>query len=211
MKKLVLMALSICLVSGACAQTPKTIKLDAPNKQRGEVTMQAFEKRRSTREYADRKLSPQDLSDLLWATNGMNRPAESKHTSPTARNKQEIDIYACFEDGAYYYDAKSHELQMVTEADVRTHIAAVQPFAATAPVCLVIVADMDKVGDNSELSREWAAVDAGIVSQSISLFCAGCGFGTVPRGYMNKEDLHKALGLRENQVIYLNHPVGYFK
>ncbi len=211
MKKLVTMALAVCLASGACAQTPKTIKLNAPDTQRGEVTMQAFQKRQSTREYADRELSMQDLSDLLWATIGMNRPDQNKHTSPTARNKQEIEIYACFKDGAYYYDAKAHELQLVTEADVRAHIAGSQPFAATAPVCLVIVADMDKVGDDSPLSREWAAVDAGIVSQSISLFCAGCGFGTVPRGYMNKEDLHKALNLRESQVIYLNHPVGYLK
>lgn len=70
---------------------------------------------------------------------------------------------------------------------------------------------MKKVGDNSETARTWAALDAGIVSQSISLFCAGCGFVTVPRGYMDKDNLHKALRLREDQVIFLNHPVGYFK
>lgn len=206
-----MMALAICLASGACGQQAETIKLNAPDKHRGEVTMQAFEKRRSTREYSDRKLSPQDLSDLLWATIGMNRPEQGKHTSPTARNKQEIEVYACFEDGAYLYDAKAHELRLVANADVRAHVAGSQAFAATAPVCLVIVADMDKVGDDSEQARTWAAVDAGIVSQSISLFCAGCGLGTVPRGLMDKENLHKALKLRENQVIYLNHPVGYFK
>lgn len=206
-----MMALAICLVSGANGQAAKTIKLNAPDTKRGAATMQAFEKRKSTREYSDRKLSMQDLSDLLWAANGINRPAESKRTSPTARNKQEIDIYACFEDGAYLYDAKTNELKLVTDTDVRGYVAGQQAFAKTAPVCLVIVADMDKAGDNNEMSRTWAALDAGIVSQSISLFCAGCGFGTVPRGFMDKDNLHKALKLRQNQVIFLNHPVGYFK
>lgn len=129
MKKLLVILFATFIAAGVSAQPAKTIKLNAPNKQRGEVTMQAFEKRKSTREYADRKLSQQDLSDLLWAANGMNRPSESKHTSPTARNKQEIDLYVCMAEGAYFYDAKAGELKLVTEEDVRGHVAGSQPFA----------------------------------------------------------------------------------
>ena len=211
MKKLMMMLLGIVLVSGASGQAAKTVKLNAPNKARGAATMQALEKRKSTREFADRKLSLQDLSDLVWAANGMNRPAEGKRTSPTARNMQEIDLYVCMAEGAYLYDAKANELKLVTEEDVRPHVAGSQPFAKNAPVCLVIVADLTRAGGNTEMSRIFSAMDAGIVSQSISLFCAGCDFATVPRGFMDKENLAKALKLGENLLIHLNHPVGYFK
>lgn len=173
--------------------------------------MQAFEQRRSTREFADRKLAPQDLSDLMWAANGMNRPDESKHTSPTARNRQQIMLYVVMAEGAYFYDSKAHELHLVTTDDLRSYVAGPQAFAATAPVSIVIVADMEKAGGNDERARIWSGMDAGIVSQSISLFCSGCGFATVPRALMDHENLHKGLKLGEHHIIYLNHPVGYFK
>ena len=211
MKKLLVILFAAFLATGISAQPAKTVKLNAPNKQRGESTMQALEKRKSTREYAARELSLQDLSDLLWAANGMNRPADNKRTAPTAMNKQEIDVYVIKPEGAYLYDAKAHELKLVIAKDLREFAADRQAFAKEAPVILLIVADMGRVGGNSEAFGVFAAIDAGIVSQNISLFCAGCGFGTVPRGYMNKEALAKELGLGESYQLYLNHPVGYFK
>lgn len=211
MKKLLVMLLATCFVGGAAAQERKTIKLDAPNKHRGETTMQAFEKRKSTREFATTKLSMQDISDLVWAANGYNRPADKKRTAPTAMNRQEIDIYVCMHDGAYLYDAEAHELKLVTAEDVIPHIAANQTSINDAPVCILIVANMNRAGGNTESARIWTAYDAGNVSQNISIFCAGCGFATVPRGFMNKEKLAEALGLDSSHVLHLNHPVGYFK
>ena len=53
-------------------------------------------------------------------------------------------------------------------------------------------------------------MDAGIVSQNISLACAGLGLATVPRGTMDKASLAKKLRLKDSQVLLLNHPVGHF-
>lgn len=211
MKKLLITLLAACSVSGAAAQELKTIKLDAPDKHRGVATMQAFDKRRSTREFSTAMLSMQDLSDLVWAANGYNRPADKKRTAPTAMNRQEIDIYVCMRDGAYLYDAGSHELRQVTTENVIPHIAANQASVNDAPVCILIVADMGRAGGDNEGSRMWTAYDAGIVSQNISIFCAGCGFATVPRGFMDKKKIAEALGFDGSKVIHLNHPVSYFK
>lgn len=71
-----------------------------------------------------------------------------------------------------------------------------------APVCLVLVTDT---------AEPWAAIDAGIVSQNISLFCSGTGLPTYPRASMNKEPLAKALKLTSSQTPMLYHPVGYKK
>lgn len=209
MKKLFMMFIGTCLVAGCNAQPAQTIKLQTPNKNRGESTMQAFEKRKSTREFADRALSTQDLSDLVWAANGINRPADNKRTAPTAMNKQEIDLYVILPEGAYRYDPAAHQLDLVVAEDLRPAVAGSQDFAKNAPACLLIVADLDRAGGQN--SQMWTAYDAGIVSQNISLFCAGCGLATVPRAFMDKDALAKSLNLSENQLIHLNHPVGYFK
>lgn len=195
----------------SCAQAQsKDIKLNQPNLDRSTTMMKAFEQRRSTREYSQRELSLQDLSDLLWAAWGYNRPAEKKRTAPTAQNKQEIEVYVLTKEGAYLYNAEVPQLQLIAEGDMRDIIAN-QPFAKQAPVNIVIVSDMNRYGSTDAGAMTMSAIDAGIVSQNISLFCAGAGLATVPRGGLDKAKIAQALGLGEKQIVQLSHPVGYFK
>lgn len=207
MKKFLLLSMAICLVWQVEAQEKKSIKLNVPDVKRGLSVMAAFKNRQSVREFADKALSLQDLSDLLWAAVGVNRPESGKRTAPSALNKQEIDVYVCMPDGAYLYDAKEHVLNLIAKGDYRKLVAASQEWAKTAPLAVVIVADMNKFNGESLMP----AVDAGIVSQNISLFCAGTGLVTVPRGTMDANQLEKILKLREGQRVILNHPVGYPK
>ena len=62
-----------------------------------------------------------------------------------------------------------------------------------------------------DLKYEWGAIDAGIVSQNISLFCAATGLKTRPRASMDKEKVKELLKLKDTQYVLLNHPVGYAK
>lgn len=55
------------------------------------------------------------------------------------------------------------------------------------------------------------ALDAGIVSENIALFCAGMGLATVPRMTMDQNELRKSLKLKDSQYPLLNNPVGYRK
>lgn len=171
----------------------KTMKLNPPNLNRGEVLMQAFAKRKSTKECSDRELSLQDLSDLLWAANGINRPESGKRTAPSAMNKQDVKVYVCLKGGSYLYNHKTHSLDFLTGDDARP---------ADAPIVLVLVTD----GNDT-----WAALDAGIVSQNISIFCSGANLADYPRASMDQDVLRKALKLNEGQILMLCHPIGYFK
>jgi hypothetical protein len=74
--------------------------------------MEALAKRHSAREFATKELSPQMLSNLLWAAYGVNRPDKGR-TAPSALNAQEIDIYVALPTGAYLYDASANQLQLV--------------------------------------------------------------------------------------------------
>jgi len=84
-----------------------------------------------------------------------------------------------------------------------------QEFAKSAPVSLVIVADMDKFKSNDRRAQTMVSVDAGIVCQNINIYCEAVGLVTVPRATMDHDAIRKLLGLNENQIPLLNNPVGY--
>ena len=174
--------------------------------------MKALSERQSTREYASKALSLADLSDLLWAANGINRPESGKRTAPSALNKQDVDVYVILPEGSYVYDAKNHQLNLVSEGDHRDAVAGGQTFVKAAPVSLVLVSDVSLFDDAQKPQNQVVgAMDVGIVSQNISLFCANAKLATVPRGSMDATQLKKVLKLKDSQIPMLNHPVGYFK
>jgi hypothetical protein len=190
------------------AQEMKTITLLNPDKKRGLSLMEALDVRASVREWSAEKLLLQDLSDLLWAANGINRPAEGKRTASSAQNAQDIDIYAFMDDGIYLYDAQKHVLNQVIGGDYRALSG-----KTDAPVTLVLITDISKFrGNNDSLKIGWADMDAGIVSQNISLFCAATGMKTRPKaGFPGAARIRELLKLKDTQYILLNHPVGYLK
>jgi len=176
------------------------ITLPAPQTDGGKPLMQALAARKSARQFADRALAPQTLSNLLWAAYGFNRP--DKRTAPSARNKQEMEVYVFLKDGVYLYDAKANKLLQKAAGDHRA-TAGTQAFVATAPVNLVLVADL------SALDRELLHADCGFISQNVYLFCASEGLATVVRAGVDKPALAKLLGLRDQQEALYNQCIGY--
>ncbi len=227
--------LLVPVLSWGQAQELKTIKLDEPNKTRGLPVMEAFALRASVREWSDKDLSLQDLSDLLWAADGINRP-DGKRTAPSAMNAQDVDIYVLMKDGAYLYDAAAHALKPIVAGDHRSGIAMARPGGpgakpqaappgvkpegkpgpggppTPAPVLLILVSDISRFRMGETAGKlEIAALDAGIVSQNIALFCAGTGLATRPRASMDKAKIKELLKLTDTQYPLLNMPVGHKK
>ncbi|KAA6314848.1 hypothetical protein EZS27_034604 [termite gut metagenome] len=102
---------------------------------------------------------------------------------------------------------------LVSEGDYRAAVAGDgQGFVKSAPLSIILVSELSRLGDakNSQ-TQLMGAVDVGIVSQNIALFCAGAGLATVPRASMNRDLLKSALKLKDSQLLLINQPVGYFK
>ena len=210
MRKLLFTIAASLLLVTMYAQNMKAVKLNTPDKARGTSVMKALSDRHSDREFAVKELSLQDLSDLLWAANGINRP-DGKRTAPSALNKQDIDVYVIMKEGAYLYDAKDNSLQPVAAGDHRAAVAGGQDFVKSAPVSLVLVSDLSRVGSVTDQVKLMAAVDAGTVCQNINIFCAATGLATVPRASMDQAALKQILKLTESQLPIMNNPVGYPK
>lgn len=185
------------------------VKLPSPNFQRQMLPfMETLLKRKSTRSYSPEPLSLQDLSDLLWAAQGKNRD-NGRLTSPTAKNCQEIAMYAFFPEDVSLYDPQTHSLKTIATGDHRDIVADTQNFPKTAPVILLMVGDMAKYGAYTEHAYIMVHSDGGIVSENINLFCAAAGLCTVTRGIMDIDALGKLLNLTKDQIPILNNPVGY--
>lgn len=194
----------------------KNIKLNPPDKKRGLPFMEALSVKASVRDFSDKELSLQDLSDLAWAANGINRPDSKKTTASSAMNSQDVDVYYFMQSGVYVYDVARHQLKYLMDGDYRARIVRPRPGSTTPPsvppVLLLLISDMSRFKfGSSEMKRECAALDAGIVSQNISLFCAATGLKTVPRLGTDRAKVTELLHLTEAQYILLNHPVGYAK
>ncbi len=208
MKQILLMA--VMIIATACSAQNGN-KLPAPNlKRQTRSVMETYKQRKSERSFSTKELSRQDLADLLWAAQGVNRE-DGKLTMPSCMNWQEIRLYVFDQKGVSLYDPKSHSLQNVAEGDKRQLIAGRQDFVMQAPVSLLLVADLEKDGHADARSREMAAVDAGICTQNICLFCAAAGLSTVPRASMEHDKIVELLGLTQNQIPMMNCPVGYPK
>lgn len=195
-------------IGSAQAQELKSVKLLNPDKERGLPFMEALSIKASVREWSTEQLSLHDLSDLLWAADGINRPAEGKRTASSAMNAQDIDIYTFTEDGIYLYDAQQNILNQIVIGDYRSLAG-----KTDAPVNLVLISDISRFrAGNDSLKLGWANMDAGIVSQNISLFCAATGLKTRPRAsFPGADKIRELLKLTGTQYILLNHPVGYLK
>jgi SagB-type dehydrogenase family enzyme len=194
------------------AQDAKTIILNPPDTKRGLPVMTALSLRASATEFDTTSLNLQDMSDLLWAANGINRPESGKRTAPSARNWQDIDVYVVMKSGAYLYNPNKHCLDFITGGDHRALVAGRQENFAVAPLFCVMVSDFSRFSSGDDSSKMViAAYDAGIVSQNISIFCASVGFDTRVRATMDQEKLREILQLKDSQHLMLNNPVGYKK
>ena len=200
-----------------------TIRLNEPSKKRGLPFMEALAVKASAVEWSDRDLSLQDLSDLLWAANGINRPDDKKYTASSAQNAHDVDLYLFMKDGVYLYDADDHILEPVMSGDFRSQLMMTPPPKpkdavgpppppSNPPIQIILVSDISRFRFGpDDLKCEWGAIDAGIVSQNISLFCAATGLVTRPRASMDKEVAKELLQLGHTRFVFLNHLVGYPK
>ena len=205
MRKLFTLAIMTLLSMSTMAQNVQqlpTPKFD--KKSNGVSLVETLQRRESVREYSAEAITDQELSNILWAACGINRPDSKRLTSPTAMNAQDIIVYVCRADGAWRYDALQNSLTRITELDLRKAIGGRQEFAVNAPVCLLLVSDISKLRGN----REFGAMDAGYVSENIYLVCAAMGMKTVARAMMERDALVRELGLNDSQIPMLNHPIG---
>lgn len=196
---LALLSVLVCANFGSAQQS--AIELPKPQTTGGMPLMQALAQRQTTRAFADKPLSQQMLSNLLWAAFGINRSPDVKpgggRTAPSAMNRQEVHLYVVMSDGAYIYVAEQNQLRPVVSGDVRAKIA--QGAGAHAAVTIIYVADA---------KLDYAQVDTGFIGQNVYLFAASEGLNAWIYA-LHGADVAGTLKLPEGMKGLYGQSVGY--
>jgi len=191
----------------------QVIKLSAPKK-RGDISLEeAILKRRSKREFKTAPLSKEQISQLLWAAQGITDPAGFLRASPSAGALYPLEIYIVYSEGVYYYRPNGHILERISSDDVRLALcesALGQRSIASAPLDIIITGvDERTTGKYGDRGVRYVHMEAGHCAQNIHLQAVALGLGSVPIGAFSDKDVSRVLTLpAECKPLYII-PVGY--
>ena len=203
MKKNVRFLLAVILLTAA-AMLPAAneIKLPTPNLPGKTSLKTALEKRCTKRTFSSAALSELDISNLLWAAYGVNRP-DGKRTIPAARGINAVEMYVALPEGVYKHNVAENILTKISDTDMRSYSDG-RKMGVKAPLVLVMVADRDAFDGN----EAYPAFEAGAIMQNIYLYCAAAGFNTVVCGSFDKNVWQKELKLPASKYVILTQVVG---
>lgn len=206
MKKTIVLFFA-ALTIGISAQS---VKLVSPQTTGGASLREALTNRCSLRDYTGAALTPQQLSDLFYSACGVNRKSANKLTIPTARNAQDLVVYAATKQGIYRYIPETHSLQQIKTGDFRHQLGMQKEMFAKAAVVLIYTSDLKKLnfGSSDAEKKVYAGIHAGFAMQNVGLFCAAEKLGNVVIGSYNRKNIPELLGLQKDQPVLMVQLVG---
>ena len=178
----------------AVAAGPNRLSLPRPDTTGGKPLMQALAERKAIRAFSDKSVSEQELSNLLWAVWGVNRPEQGLHVAPTGRNSKALAVYVALESGVWLYEPKDHVLSRALGEDVRSKFG-------NPPLVLLYAAPKDD---------RFAGMHVGSLYQNAGLYCASAGLASVVKA-TGADALNGILTPPSGYIIYIVQPVGWAK
>jgi len=189
------------------------IVLPAP-RQTGPMSVEeAMAQRRSVRAYTAQPLTLAELSQLLWACQGITSAAGLR-TAPSAGALYPLEVYLVTADGVYHYVPQGHRMQLGARGDVRQDLAKAavgQAPVADAPASFVITAVYARTEQKygAERTPRYVHLEAGHAAQNVLLQAVALGLGGVPIGAFYDDQVQRVLGLpADHQPLYII-PVGH--
>ena len=214
-------------------QNENFIKLPAPCND-GKVSLEkALSKRRSIREYSEDSLSISEISQILWAAQGITKKIEDppsswrakqwkwmggRRTAPSAGALYPIELYIAvgkvkgLSQGLYKYSPQEHAIIKVLEGDKRVDISnaalkqsCIQRGAVNIIIFGVYKRTAYKYGKRSE---RYVQIECGAVCQNIYLQSYALGLGTVFVGAFKDDSLKSTLNIPEDEYPLGIMPIG---
>ena len=173
--------------------------------------------RRSIREYTDQALTLGDVSQLLWAAQGVTSEWGGR-TAPSAGALYPLEVYLVAGNveniaaGVYKYEPSEHALLQIKEGDVRETLAEAalsQSWIKEAAIDIVIAAvykrTTEKYGDRG---IRYVHIEVGHVAQNICLQAVARDLGLTPVGAFDDKRVKEIIGMSEDEAPLYIIPVG---
>jgi SagB-type dehydrogenase family enzyme len=190
------------------------IKLPEPERSGRYTLEEVLWKRRSVRAFRDEPLTLKEVSQLLWATQGL-RDRRGYRTAPSAGAQYPLEIHLVvgkvegLDPGSYRYLVEQHSLRMELEGDLRRALfkaALHQDFILDAPATIVISAIFERTTWRyGKRGIRYVYLNAGHAGQNLYLEATALDLGTVAVGAFHDDEIKRILQLKEEDPIYLFH------
>ena len=180
-----------------------------PPKTKGEVSLEeTLEKRRSIRSFTSQTLTWEQISQLLWAAQGITETRYGLRTAPSAGGTYPLETYLVVKEGVYHYNPQKHEVERITETDVRPKLcraALGQEWVEEAPVNIVIAAIYRRTQRRyGQRGTRYVHIEVGHAAQNIHLQAVALGLDSVPVGAFYDEEVSRVLSLpKDHQPLYI--------
>jgi SagB-type dehydrogenase family enzyme len=178
---------------------------------------QALSERRSVRDYSNAPLTLAEISQLLWAAQGITHPSGYR-TAPSAGALYPLEVYLVagnVEDlpaGVYLYDPEKHLLKLVSEGDIRSRLADAalgqEPVENAAAVIVIAAVYERTTGKYGDRGIRYVHMEVGSAAQNIYLQAVSLDLGTVFIGAFDDEEIKKVVGLQDQEQPLCIMPVG---
>lgn len=188
------------------------IPLPDPRREGSYSLEELLTRRRSVRSFAPFPLTPMELSQLLWASQGITHPTGLR-TTPSAGALYPLVLYVAAEDGVFCYDPHGHALRSVARRDRRALLARAaheQEMLEQAAVVIGVSARLEGLRARYGLHAErFAALEAGHAVQNLLLQAVAIDLGAVPVASFFEEAARMLLGAAESELPLYLVPVGH--
>ena len=194
------------------------VPLPEPAMKGGKPLWDVVQARRSVRRYQDSPLSLLELSQLLWASQGItnHRPNVELRAAPSAGALYPVETYLAvhsavgLEMGIYHYDIQNHQLEQLRLGDYRAETAAAaldQAIARTAAVVFIWTGVFPRSKwKYKQRTYRYVYLDAGHIAQNVALAAVALGLGSCQIAALYDEEVNALLGVdgEEESVLYMS-------
>jgi SagB-type dehydrogenase family enzyme len=179
--------------------------LSRPQDQGGPPIWSLLAERRSIRRFAGTPLTEQELSQLLWASQGITARSRgySFRTAPSAGALYPVETYLVVhsvqgvEPGTYHYAVEQHALEQLRTGDLRLDIARAaldQPMAAQGSVVFVWTGVFGRSKwKYRQRAYRYVYLDAGHIAQNLALAAVALGLGSCQIAALYDEEANALL------------------
>jgi len=197
---------------------PKMITLPKPVLDGTLSVEAAMHRRKSVRSYAAKALTIAEVSQLLWAAQGINRQ-NGMRTAPSAGALYPLEVYLVagnvddLPPGVYHYHPHKHALELITSGDLRpdlTRAALRQSCIENGAINLVLSAVYERTSIKyGSRAGRYVHMEIGHAAQNIYLQAAALDLGTVVVGAFDDERVQRTLMMKDNEAPLCIMPVGF--
>jgi SagB-type dehydrogenase family enzyme len=193
------------------------IELSTPQSEDGAPLWDVLQRRRSERRFESQSLEEADVSQLLWAAQGITRARQGYglRTAPSAGALYPVETYLAIhavegvEPGIYHYAVQEHQLEQLERGDFRNQVARAaldQGMAGRADLVFIWTAIFERAKwKYRQRAYRYVYLDAGHIAQNVALGAVALGLGSCQIAALYDDEANALLGVdgEEESVIYM--------